>query len=43
MKVEQIKLWNDFRIESCLEVEEAQGVARMRRNQAVELVEVAFG
>ena len=31
-----------MRIESCLEVEEAQGVARMRENR-VELVEVAFG
>ena len=25
-KVKQIKLWDDMRIESCLEAEEAQGV-----------------
>jgi hypothetical protein len=32
-----------LQIESCLKAEEAQGVARMRGNQGVELVEVAFG
>ena len=32
LKVEQIKLLDDLRIESRLEVEEAQEVARMRGN-----------
>ena len=43
LKVEPIKMLADSRIESCLKVEEKQGVARIRENQGVELVEVAFG
>ena len=41
--MDPLKLQVDLRIGSCLEEEEAQGVARMRGMQGVELVEVAFG